>query len=111
LTPVPVRCHGPVHHEGSTTVPGRTAPDSTPPAQGGGTLGEESAPAAIVRSSSDAVIAKTVDGFVTAWNDGAHLLHGYPAKAIVGRSLELTIRPPSTRRNGLGTQGSRRGSL
>jgi PAS domain S-box-containing protein len=53
--------------------------------------GEESALAAIVRSSHDAVIAKTVEGVVTSWNEGAHLLYGYPAEAMVGRNIEVTV--------------------
>jgi len=54
---------------------------------------EERALAAIIRSSHDAVIAKTVDGIVTAWNLGATLLYGYPADQMLGESIELTIPP------------------
>jgi PAS domain S-box-containing protein len=52
---------------------------------------EEAALAAIVLSSQDAVIAKTVDGIVTAWNDGATLVYGYNAADMLGQSIELTI--------------------
>jgi PAS domain S-box-containing protein len=54
---------------------------------------EASALAAIVLSSQDAVIAKTVDGIVTAWNDGATLVYGHTAQRMLGQSIELTIPP------------------
>jgi len=47
--------------------------------------------AAIVRSSHDAVIAKTTDGTVTSWNDGATVVYGHRAEDMLGRSIELTI--------------------
>ena len=52
---------------------------------------EASAFAAILRSSADAVIAKSVDGTVTAWNDGATQIYGYAADDIVGKSIERTF--------------------
>ena len=52
---------------------------------------EASALAAIVRSSRDAVIAKTVDGVITAWNDGARELYGYPAEVMIGRNIQATF--------------------
>jgi PAS domain S-box-containing protein len=52
---------------------------------------EEAALAAIVRSSSDAVIAKTVDGIVTAWNAGATSVYGYIPAEMLGRNIEVTI--------------------
>jgi PAS domain S-box-containing protein len=52
---------------------------------------EAAALAAIVVSSPDAVIAKTIEGIVTAWNDGAAAIYGYTAAEILGRSIELTI--------------------
>jgi PAS domain S-box-containing protein len=55
----------------------------------------DSALASIVRSSSDAVIAKTVNGIVTAWNDGATAVYGHAAHEMLGRSIELTIPPES----------------
>jgi PAS domain S-box-containing protein len=53
--------------------------------------GEESALAAIVRSSHDAVIAKTIDGTITAWNDGARLIYGSTAEQMIGRNVETMI--------------------
>ena len=47
---------------------------------------EETALAEIVRSSHDAVIAKTAAGTVTAWNEGAELLYGFTAHRWSGRT-------------------------
>lgn len=54
---------------------------------------EDAALAAIVRSSQDAVIAKTVTGIVTAWNDGAVHIYGHTAGQMVGQSIERMIPP------------------
>lgn len=54
---------------------------------------EAAAFAAIVRSSQDAVIAKTVDGLVTAWNGGATALYGWSAEQMLGSSIEVTFSP------------------
>lgn len=51
--------------------------------------------AAIVRSSQDAVISKTVDGVVTAWNGGATSLYGWSAEQMLGGSIEVTFPPES----------------
>jgi two-component system CheB/CheR fusion protein len=40
---------------------------------------------AIVESSDDAIIGKTIDGIVTSWNHGASQLYGYTAAEAVGR--------------------------
>ena len=55
--------------------------------------GEETALAEIVRSSHDAVIAKTAAGTVTAWNEGAELLYGFTAQQMVGQNIEAIIPP------------------
>ncbi len=53
---------------------------------------EQSRRAAIVGSSSDAVIAETLDGLITDWNPAAERLFGYSADEAVGHStVSLTV--------------------
>jgi PAS domain S-box-containing protein len=47
--------------------------------------------AAIVASSDDAIIGKTLDGVITSWNEGAARLYGYEAAEAIGRPISLII--------------------
>ncbi|HEX2194692.1 MAG TPA: PAS domain S-box protein, partial [Candidatus Limnocylindria bacterium] len=49
--------------------------------------------AAIVESSDDAVIGKTLEGIVTSWNPGAERLYGYTAEEMVGQSIGRIFPP------------------
>jgi two-component system, OmpR family, sensor histidine kinase VicK len=49
--------------------------------------------AALVASSGDAMIAKTLDSVITAWNPAAERLFGYMAEEMVGNNM-LHILPP-----------------
>jgi PAS domain S-box-containing protein len=49
--------------------------------------------AAIVESSDDAIVAKTLDGTILSWNAGAEGIYGYSAAEVVGRSISLLVPP------------------
>ncbi len=49
--------------------------------------------AAIVASSDDAIIGKTLDGIVTDWNRGAQTIFGYEADEIIGKSVTKLLPP------------------
>jgi two-component system sensor kinase FixL len=49
--------------------------------------------AAIVASSDDAIVGKTLKGIVTDWNRGAETIFGYEAAEIIGKSISMLLPP------------------
>lgn len=52
--------------------------------------------AAIVETSEDAIISKTLNGTVLTWNEGAERIYGYSAEEMIGRSISLIVPPERT---------------
>jgi PAS domain S-box-containing protein len=52
--------------------------------------------AAIVNSSRDAIIGKTLNSLVTSWNPGAERIYGYTCEEAIGRHISMIV-PPDRR--------------
>ncbi|MGD0162352.1 MAG: PAS domain S-box protein [Candidatus Sulfotelmatobacter sp.] len=49
--------------------------------------------AALVESSDDAIIGKSLDGTITSWNAGAERMFGYSSSEAVGKPIQMLLPP------------------
>ena len=54
---------------------------------------ERSRLAAIVESSDDAILGKTLEGIITSWNRAAERLYGYSVEEAVGQPVSILVPP------------------
>src|SRR5579864_4759597 len=47
--------------------------------------------AAIVQSSDDAIVSKTLEGRILSWNAGAARMFGYQAEEVIGKPITILI--------------------
>ncbi len=47
--------------------------------------------AAIIESSDDAIISKSLEGIILSWNKGAERIFGYAAEEVIGQSISILI--------------------
>jgi PAS domain S-box-containing protein len=72
-------------------VSAEAASKAPKPAASGSLLDDAAFLAALVESSDDAIIGKTLEGIVVSWNPAAERLYGYSAEEALGRPITLIV--------------------
>src|SRR5439155_1077453 len=80
----------PLQNHGAVTTVLNLARDITARKRAEEALGQL---AAIVESSEDAIIGKTLDGLIVSWNAGAQRIYGYTAEEVKGHPVAM-LAPP-----------------
>jgi PAS domain S-box-containing protein len=62
-------------------------------AAAGGGFSQDQLLAALLGSSDDAIIAKTLDGTIRAWNKGATVMYGYSEAEAIGQPISMLCPP------------------
>src|ERR1700722_17070463 len=75
------------------TIPDPIQPVCITPAETPDTLNAERWLAAIVESSDDAILGKTLSGIITSWNAGATRIFGYEAREAIGKPVSFLAWP------------------
>ena len=74
-----------------------------------GSLTKVHAASAVIESSHDAIITKTLDGIITSWNAGAEHIFGYKPQEVIGKSVTILIPPDHENEEPAILEGLRRG--
>ena len=84
------------------TDPPPNQPASTPQVSGENLPGKEAAAAdptldsrlaAIIESSDDAIVSKSLQGIIRTWNKGAERIFGWKSEEVVGKAINIIIPP------------------
>jgi PAS domain S-box-containing protein len=65
--------------------------------------------AAIVESSDDAIVSKTLDGIIISWNKGAQRVFGWTSDEVIGKPINIIIPPDRQHEEPTILQNLRRG--
>jgi len=65
--------------------------------------------AAIVESSSDAILSRSFGGTITSWNSGAERMFGYAAAEVIGQSIAILLGPGRESEVNFGNEAIKRG--